>query len=59
MFPSHPLPLSEAARAWGGRPGDCPVTERIADTLVRLPLYPDLADTDVARIVDAVTAFAP
>jgi dTDP-4-amino-4,6-dideoxygalactose transaminase len=43
----------------GGKPGDCPVTERAADTLVRLPLYADLTAADVDRVIAAVTAFTP
>ena len=27
---------------YGGRPGDCPVTEDISNRLLRLPLYNDL-----------------
>ncbi len=34
--------------------GDFPVTERIASTLVRLPLHPLLQDADVARVIEAV-----
>jgi dTDP-4-amino-4,6-dideoxygalactose transaminase len=44
-------------RQFGGRLGDCPVTEEISDRLVRLPFYNDLSESDQARIVDAVTAF--
>lgn len=58
-FHYQPLHLSEVGRAAGGQVGDCPVSERIADTLVRLPLFADLADADVDRVVAAVTAFAP
>ncbi|MDB4959681.1 MAG: TDP-4-keto-6-deoxy-D-glucose transaminase [Myxococcales bacterium] len=59
VFHYQPLHLSELARQWGGRPGDLPVTERIADTLIRLPLYPDLEHGDQARVLDAVTSFIP
>jgi dTDP-4-amino-4,6-dideoxygalactose transaminase len=34
-----------------------PVTESVAGRLVRLPLYPDLGDDEVARVIDAVTDF--
>ena len=58
-FHYQPLHLSEYAERWGGKPGDLPVTERIADTLIRLPLYPDLDERDQARVVEAVTSFVP
>ena len=57
-FHYQPLHLSEVGRKLGGRDGDCPVTERAADTLVRLPLYAGLTSGDVDRVVAAVTAFA-
>jgi dTDP-4-amino-4,6-dideoxygalactose transaminase len=58
-FHYQPLHLSDFARRWGGKPGDLPVTERVADTLVRLPLYPDLDEPRQRRVIDAVTSFAP
>ena len=58
-FHYQPLHLSDVGRKAGGAAGDCPVTELAADTLVRLPLYADLAAADVDRVIAAVTAFAP
>lgn len=37
-----------------GRP--LPVTERLARECLSLPLYPDLSDTDIARVVEAIEA---
>ncbi len=31
-----------------------PVTERVWETLISLPLYPDMSDTDLADVVDAL-----
>lgn len=59
VFHYQPLHLSTYAERWGGKRGDLPVTERAADTLVRLPLYPELDERDQARVVDAIRAFAP
>ena len=53
-----PLHLSKMGQRFGGRPGDCPVTEDISDRLLRLPFYNDLTETDQARIVDAIIEFA-
>jgi len=58
-FHYQPLHLSDVGRRWGGKPGDLPVTERIADTLLRLPLFPDLTEHDQTRVLDAVTSFVP
>ena len=46
-----------ARRELGTGAGDCPVTERAADTLLRLPLYPSLAAADQQRVIDAIFAF--
>jgi dTDP-4-amino-4,6-dideoxygalactose transaminase len=56
-FHYQPLHLSGMGRRLGGGPGDCPVTERVADTLVRLPFYNRLGEQDLARIVRAVGEF--
>jgi perosamine synthetase len=42
----------------GGR-WSLPVTERITDETLLLPLYHELADDDVARVVDALAASLP
>ena len=56
-FHYQPLHLSEVGAKAGGKPGDCPVSELVADTLVRLPLYTDLGDADIDRVLTAVTSF--
>ncbi|GAA2882529.1 dTDP-4-amino-4,6-dideoxygalactose transaminase [Streptosporangium fragile] len=38
-------------------PGGCPVTEEVADRLVRLPLFADLDEAGVARVIEAVLAY--
>jgi dTDP-4-amino-4,6-dideoxygalactose transaminase len=38
-------------------PPRLPVTDRVAATLLRLPLHPGLADEDVERVVTAVRSF--
>jgi dTDP-4-amino-4,6-dideoxygalactose transaminase len=50
VFHYLPLHLSEFGRRFGGKAGDCPVTEDISDRLVRLPFYNDLT-TDQQMIV--------
>ncbi|MEV4457619.1 dTDP-4-amino-4,6-dideoxygalactose transaminase [Microbispora sp. NPDC049633] len=38
-------------------PGGCPVTENVADRLVRLPLFAGLGDADVARVIEAARGY--
>jgi dTDP-4-amino-4,6-dideoxygalactose transaminase len=42
---------------YGGKPGDCPVTEMISDQLVRLPMHFELSNSDLEQVVDAITSF--
>jgi dTDP-4-amino-4,6-dideoxygalactose transaminase len=58
VFHYLPLHLSEMGRRWGGKEGDCPVTERVSDCVVRLPFYNELSETDQDCIVSAVCEFA-
>jgi len=57
VFHYLPLHLSDMGRKFGGRPGDCPVTEDISDRLLRLPFYNDLSESMQAFVVDAIQAF--
>jgi dTDP-4-amino-4,6-dideoxygalactose transaminase len=57
VFHYLPLHLSDMGRRFGGTEGDCPVTERISDHLVRLPFYNNLGGADLERIVDAILQF--
>jgi dTDP-4-amino-4,6-dideoxygalactose transaminase len=41
-------------RRFGGRPGDCPVTESVSDRLLRLPFYNDLAEDDQMKVIEAI-----
>ncbi|SEG83607.1 dTDP-4-amino-4,6-dideoxygalactose transaminase [Thermomonospora echinospora] len=56
----QPLHSSPAGLRYGRTaPGSCPVTEWVADRLIRLPLYADMTDSQVDRVVDALTSFQP
>jgi dTDP-4-amino-4,6-dideoxygalactose transaminase len=57
VFHYQPLHLSDMGQRFGGRPGDCPVTEDVADRLLRLPFYNDLSPADQETVVDAIHAF--
>jgi dTDP-4-amino-4,6-dideoxygalactose transaminase len=52
-----PLLLSEMGQKFGGKEGDCPVTEDVSDRLLRLPFYNDLTEVDLARVVAAICEF--
>lgn len=58
VFHYVPLHLSAMGRKFGGREGDCPVTEDVSGRLVRLPFYNQLTESDQARVVDAVRQFS-
>jgi dTDP-4-amino-4,6-dideoxygalactose transaminase len=55
----YPLPihLQPAYAELGYERGDFPVTEAYADTIVSLPMFPELTDEQIAYVVDAMTAF--
>lgn len=57
VFHYLPLNTSEMGRRYGGRPGNCPVTEEISDRLVRLPLYNDLSEAEQALIIRTIQDF--
>lgn len=54
VFHYLPLHISPMGERFGGRPGDCPVTERVSELLVRLPFYNDLTEADQERVVAAI-----
>ncbi len=57
-FHYQPLHNAPAGLRYGRTgPGGCPVTEAVADRLVRLPLYPDLSDEELDTVVTAITGY--
>jgi dTDP-4-amino-4,6-dideoxygalactose transaminase len=57
VFHYVPLHASPLGMELGGRPGQCPVTELVSDTLVRLPFYNDLTEELQAEVVRAIEEF--
>jgi dTDP-4-amino-4,6-dideoxygalactose transaminase len=49
-----PLHSSPHGRALGADRHELPVTDRVAATLLRLPLHAELSDADVLRVIEAV-----
>lgn len=57
VFHYLPLHLSDMGRGFGGKEGDCPVTEDISDRLARLPFYFDLSEAEQARVIETICAY--
>jgi dTDP-4-amino-4,6-dideoxygalactose transaminase len=57
VFHYLPLHLSQMGQQFGGKEGDCPVTESVSDRLLRLPFYNDLTSSDQARVVASIKNF--
>ena len=57
VFHYLPLHLSPMGQRFGGRPGDCLITEHVSDRLLRLPFYNNLTEDEQERVVAAVKEF--
>ena len=57
VFHYLPLHLSDMGLSFGGRKGDCPVTEDISDRLLRLPFYSPMTNEELNKVVDAIQRF--
>ncbi len=57
VFHYLPLHLSDMGQGFGYQAGDCPVTEKISDQLVRLPFHNALTSNDQEQVIDAITEF--
>lgn len=55
----HYLPLhtSPAGRRFGSAPFGCPNSEDVSDRLVRLPVFSDISQAEIARVVEVVNEF--
>ena len=54
VFHYLPLHLSPMGLQFGGKSGDCPVTERVSDCLLRLPFYNGLTAEEQHEVISAV-----
>ena len=52
-----PIHLQPAYSELGYKAGDFPITEAYAETILSLPIFPELTDEKVAYVVDAIRAF--
>ncbi len=58
VFHYLPLHLSDEGRRFGGKPGDCPITEDISDRLLRLPFFYDLRPVEQAFVISGILTFS-
>ena len=57
VFHYLPLHLSVMGQRFGGKPGDCPVTEDQSARLLRLPFFNQLTPGEQDEVIAAVTEF--
>ncbi len=57
VFHYLPLHLSAMGLHYGGKPGDCPVTERVSDQLIRLPFHNALTESDQQQVVESILEY--
>jgi dTDP-4-amino-4,6-dideoxygalactose transaminase len=58
VFHYLPLHLSPMGEKYGGKEGDCPVTEKVSDQLLRLPFYTNMTDEDQKSVIEALKEFS-
>ena len=57
VFHYVPLHLSSMGMSFGGKAGQCPVTEDISDRLLRLPFFNAMTRTEQDCVISEVLAF--
>jgi dTDP-4-amino-4,6-dideoxygalactose transaminase len=57
VFHYQALNKSSVGISLGGRTGQCPISEKAADTVVRLPLFADMSSDELNRVIGAATSF--
>ncbi len=57
VFHYLPLHLSDMGQQFGGRAGDCPVTEDISDRLLRLPFYNQMTQAEQDEVLAGLWSF--
>jgi dTDP-4-amino-4,6-dideoxygalactose transaminase len=57
VFHYQPLHLSEMGQKFGGKRGDCRVSEKMGNCLLRLPFYNTLLHEEVLTVVSSLKIF--
>jgi dTDP-4-amino-4,6-dideoxygalactose transaminase len=52
-----PLHLQPAFSYLGSKKGDCPVAERAAEEVLALPMFPELTEAEIGRVVESIADF--
>lgn len=52
-----PLHLQECFADLGGKPGDLPVCERLAQEAISIPIFPELTDNERSEVVETILEF--
>jgi dTDP-4-amino-4,6-dideoxygalactose transaminase len=59
VFHYLPLHISAMGQRFGGRVGDCPVSEWVSERLVRLPMFTDITPEQRGHVIRSVLSFRP
>ncbi|RGF35218.1 hypothetical protein DW076_10525 [Clostridium sp. AF46-12NS] len=51
------MPFTEGLCQSGYQPGDCPNAEYLAAHCVTLPLFPEMREDEIARVIDLCNAY--
>lgn len=54
VFHYLPLHISPMGEKYGGRKGDCPVTEQVSDRLLRLPFYTNMTPEEQSCVIETL-----
>jgi dTDP-4-amino-4,6-dideoxygalactose transaminase len=57
VYYPHPLHLQPLYASLGHKPGDFPHSERAAQEVLSLPMFPELRKEQIARVVEAIADF--
>ena len=58
VFHYLPLHLSPMGEKYGGRPGDCAITERVSDQLLRLPFYTSMTELEQMHVIQVLKQYS-
>jgi len=58
VFHYLPLHLSDMGKKFGGKLGDCPITESISDRILRLPFYNTLSHEQQDHVINTISNFS-